>query len=418
MRFTFMATLGSGMVSYPKQVNTAINETGKTHVHQFVGSSFLLMPMKFGSRKLQFGRTLVTKNVEGTAMAEIEEEKPKFKWVEIGRHITEVQKQAISKLSPKMTKRCKALMRQLICFSPDKTSLSELLAAWARLMRPSRADWLAVLKELKIMDHPLYLKVAELALVEESFEANIRDYTKIIHAYGKQSQLKDAEKTLLAMKSRGFIPDQVTLTALVHMYSKAGDLKLAEETFEELKLLGQPLDKRSYGSMIMAYIRAGMPIQGENLLREMDGQEIYAGTEVYKALLRSYSMTGDTEGAQRVFNAIQFAGIPPDEKMCALLINAYAVSGQSDNARIAFENMRRAGLEPNDKCISLMLFAYEKENKLQRALDFLMELERDGLMIGKEASETLAAWFRKLGVVKEVDLVLREHAHAVKEAKG
>lgn len=155
-----MATLASSMVSYPIPANTPINETGKTHVHQFVGNSFLwLLPVNFGSRKLQFRRALVTNNVEGTAMAEIEEEKPKFKWVELGRHITEVQKQAISKLSPKMTKRCKALMRQLICFSPDKTSLSELLAAWARLMRPSRADWLAVVKELKIMDHPLYLQV-------------------------------------------------------------------------------------------------------------------------------------------------------------------------------------------------------------------------------------------------------------------
>lgn len=101
----------------------------------------------------------MTHNVEGTgATAEVEKEKPKFKWVE-SRHIKEEQKQAISKLSPKMTKRCKALMRQLICFSPDKTGLSELLAAWGRLMRPRRADWLAVLKELRAMDHPLYLEV-------------------------------------------------------------------------------------------------------------------------------------------------------------------------------------------------------------------------------------------------------------------
>ncbi|PQQ06883.1 pentatricopeptide repeat-containing protein [Prunus yedoensis var. nudiflora] len=142
----------------------------------------------------------------------------------------------------------------------------------------------------------------------------------------------------------------------------------------------------------------------------MDAQEIYAGSEVYKALLRAYSMVGDTEGAQRVFNAVQLAGISPDDKLCGLLINAYGVSGQSQKARVAFENMRTAGIKPTDKCIALVLAAYEKENKLQKALKFLMALERDGIMVGKEAAETLAAWFRKLGVVEEVDTILREFA--------
>jgi len=242
--------------------------------------------------------------------------------------------------------------------------------------------------------------VAELALLELSFEANVRDYTKIIHGYGKQNRLQEAEKTLLAMKSKGFICDQVILTAMIHMYSKAGNLELAEETFEELKLLGQPLDKRSYG----------VPQQGEILLREMDAQEIYAGSEVYKALLRAYSMTGDSKGAQRAFDALQCGGIPPDVKMCGLLINAYGMAGQSQKAAIAFENMRGAGLEPSDKCVALMLAAYEKENKLNKALEFLVNLERDGIMLGKEASETLARWFQRLGVVEEVELVLREYA--------
>ncbi|XP_022734056.1 pentatricopeptide repeat-containing protein At1g01970-like isoform X2 [Durio zibethinus] len=343
-------------------------------------------------------------------ITETNEERRSFKWVEIGPNITEEQKQAITKLPFKMTKRCKALMKQIICFFPEKGCLSDLLGVWVKVMKPRRADWLVVLKELKMMEHPFYFQVAELALLEESFEANIRDYTKIIHGYGKQNRLQEAENILVAMKRRGFICDQVTLTTMVHMYSKAGNLKLAEETFEEIKLLGQQLDKRSYGSMIMAYIRAGMPEQGEVLLREMDSLEIYAGSEVYKALLRAYSMLGDAKGAQRVFDAIQLAGISPDARLCGLLINAYQVAGQSEKARIALENMRRAGVEPTDKCVALLLTAYEKQNKLNEALDFLMALERDGIVIGKEASGVLAQWFKKLGVVEQVELVLREFA--------
>ncbi|KAI6668288.1 hypothetical protein NL676_019402 [Syzygium grande] len=126
-------------------------------------------------------------------------------------------------------------------------SLSHVLAAWVRIMKPSRADWLAVLKELKKLNNPAHLELA-------------------------------------------------------------GHFELANKTFEEIKLLGLPLDKRSCGSTVMVYIRAGMPEQGEILLREMDELEIFAGSEVCKALLRAYSMIGNTEGAQRVFNAIQFAG--------------------------------------------------------------------------------------------------------------
>ncbi|XP_022734255.1 pentatricopeptide repeat-containing protein At1g01970-like [Durio zibethinus] len=367
-------------------------------------------PLLFRLQAAKFSCCKANNQPEMAFITETNEERRSFKWVEIGPNITEEQKQAITKLPFKMTKRCKALMKQIICFCPEKGCLSDLLGVWVKVMKPRRADWLVVLKELKMMEHPFYFQVAELALLEESFEANIRDYTKIIHGYGKQNRLQEAENILVAMKRRGFICDQVTLTTMVHMYSKAGNLMLAEETFEEIKLLGQQLDKRSYGSMIMAYIRAGMPEQGEVLLREMDSLEIYAGSEVYKALLREYSMLGDAKGAQRVFDAIQLAGISPDARLCGLLINAYQVAGHSEKARIAFENMRRAGVEPTDKCVALLLTAYEKQNKLNEALDFLMALERDGIVIGKEASGVLAQWFKKLGVVEQVELVLREFA--------
>ncbi|XVE76986.1 hypothetical protein DITRI_Ditri13aG0025300 [Diplodiscus trichospermus] len=371
---------------------------------------FRKQPSKFSNCKVNNQPETAFVIAEKRGKPETKEEKRKFKWVEIGPDISEEQKQAIAKLPFKMTKRCKALMKQIICFCPEKGSLADLLAAWVKVMKPRRADWLAVLKELKIMEHPLYFEVAELALREESFEANIRDYTKIIHGYGKRNRLQEAENLLVAMKRRGFICDQVTLTTMVHMYSKAGNLRLAEETFEEIRLLGQQLDKRSYGSMIMAYIRAGIPERGEVLLREMDSLEIYAGSEVYKALLRAYSMLGDAKGAQRVFDAIQLAGITPDARLCGLLINAYQVAGQSEKAHIAFENMRKAGLEPSDKCVALVLAAYEKQNKINKALDFLMALERDGILVGKESSDILAQWFKKLGVVEQVELVLREFA--------
>ncbi|GFP87335.1 pentatricopeptide repeat-containing protein at1g01970 [Phtheirospermum japonicum] len=332
-------------------------------------------------------------------------ENPKTRGFHKIRNLTEEQKMAISQISSKMSNKCKALMRHIVCFSTENWSVDTLLASWVKSTNPERADWLSILKELERLSHPLHFEVFEHAFTEESFEPNIRDYTKIIHTYAKQNMLREAENALTAMKNRGFVCDQVTLTALVHMYSKAGNLKLAEESFEEMKLLGVPLDRRSYGSIIMAYIRAEKFDLGERVLKEMEGQDIYAGREVYKALLRAYSMMGDSLGAQRVFDAIQLAGIVPDARVCGLLINAYFVAGLNREACVAFENMRKSGLKPNDKCVALVLAAYEKESRLNEALNLLVELERNGYVLGKECSDFLLNWFRKLGVVDEVEVI-------------
>nr|AFK47264.1 unknown [Lotus japonicus] len=373
------------------------------------GNSLYQKPSNLDLHRHRFDSALVGIGMEEIVKEEVKDENHRrFRWTEIGHNITHEQNEAISKLPFKMTKRCKALMRQIICFSAEKGNVSDLLNAWVKIMKPIRAEWLSVLKELETMEHPLYLEVAEHALLEESFEVNIRDYTNIIHYCGKHNQLEEAENILTAMKQRGFICDQVILTTMVHIYSKAGHLDRAEEYFEEIRLLGEPLDKRSYGSMITAYIRAGMPERGESLLEEMDAREIYAGSEVYKALLRAYSRIGNAEGAQRVFDAIQLAGIIPDDKICGLVTKAYGMAGQSEKARIAFENMKRAGIEPTDRCIGSVLVAYEKESKLNTALEFLIDLEKEGIMVGEEASAILAGWFRKLGVVEEVELVLRD----------
>lgn len=99
------------------------------------------------------------------AAVEREEEKVEkaesvIKWRDVGPDITYAQKEAISQLPPKMTNRCKALMKRIICFSPEDENLSMLLAAWVKTMKPRRADWLTVLKEMMRSDIPLFFEVS------------------------------------------------------------------------------------------------------------------------------------------------------------------------------------------------------------------------------------------------------------------
>lgn len=109
--------------------------------------------------KRHFDSVLVAVSTEGVVEEVVEENRKRFRWNEIRDGITEEQKLAISKLPFKMVKRCKAVMRQIICFSEEKGRLCDVLGAWVKIMMPTRADWLSVLKELKNIDHPLYLEV-------------------------------------------------------------------------------------------------------------------------------------------------------------------------------------------------------------------------------------------------------------------
>lgn len=143
---------------YPNHSIT--NESTKVYHFQTRGNPLCQKPIYFGFHKHHFGSILVGVNMEETVKEEVKQENHRrFRWIEIRHNITEAQREAISKLPFKMANRCKALMRQIICFSAEKGNISDLLAAWVKIMKPRRADWLLVLKELKIMDHPLYIEV-------------------------------------------------------------------------------------------------------------------------------------------------------------------------------------------------------------------------------------------------------------------
>lgn len=164
-----MGFFASNTISYSTSISPFTYEITRTHYYPLQPNS-LRKPTNSKFRNFDFEPILVSMNVEKTEKVEMgKEEKPRFVWPEVGPNITETQKQALSQLPYKMTKRCKALMKQIICFSSGKTSLPLLLAAWVGIMKPKRADWLSVLKELERLDHPMLLEVLLRSLYLESF---------------------------------------------------------------------------------------------------------------------------------------------------------------------------------------------------------------------------------------------------------
>ncbi|KAF9605659.1 hypothetical protein IFM89_018002 [Coptis chinensis] len=251
-------------------------------------------------------------------------------------------------------------------------------------------------------------EVAEMILEEDSFEANIRDYSKLIDAHAKDQRTDDAERILEKMIGKGVQPDILTSTILVDMYSAVGNADRAKEEFARLRRQGFQPDMKAYNSMIMAYVNSGQPKCGESLKCEMEARDIKPTKEIYMALLRSFSERGLVDGAQRIATTMQFAGFQPTLESCTLLVEAYAQAGNSDQARANFDYMRKVGHSPDDRCTAVVISVYEKKNLLDQALDLLLQLKKDGFEPGVETYTVLVDWFAKLQLVDEAEELLEK----------
>ncbi|OVA09094.1 Pentatricopeptide repeat [Macleaya cordata] len=281
-------------------------------------------------------------------------------------------------------------------------------AKWAEV-----ADRIHEAEKLIIPDEPKPVTgkcklIAELVLSEEPFQTNIRDYSKLIDAHAKDNRIEDAERILKKMTEKGIEPDILTITILVNMYSKANNLDRAKEAFEGLRSRGFQPDVRTYKSMIMAYVNAGQPKLGESLRRDMEAKDIKPTKDIYMALLRSFSERGDAEAADRIFSTMQYAHLQLNLESGTLLVEAYGHAGDPEQARNKFNNMIRLGHRLDDRCTASMIAAYEKKNLLDKALNLLLQLEKDGFEPGIATCTVLVDWLGKLQLVDEAEEMLRK----------
>lgn len=327
------------------------------------------------------------------------------KWSEVADRVQEVG-EGIWPQEPKpISGKCKLITERILSLNLEDDP-SPLLAEWVELLQPNRIDWIGLLDRLKDQNMAIYFKIAELILSEESFQTNIRDYSRLIDAHAKENRLEDAERILKKMNENGVAPDILTSTVLVHMYSKSGNLNRATEAFEMLRTQGFQPDPKIFTSMIMAHVNAGDPKKGESLMREMEARDIKPTEEIYMALLRSFARLGDVGGASRISITMQFSGFQPNLESCALLIETYGRAGNPDQARVTFDQMMKIGQQPDDRCTASMIAAYEKKNLLDKALNLLLQLKKVGFEPGIETYTVLVDWLAKLQLVDEAEQIL------------
>ncbi|KAJ3679539.1 hypothetical protein LUZ60_017550 [Juncus effusus] len=336
------------------------------------------------------------------------------KWTEIAERVEASEKEFV-KEEPKFVEgKCRRIEEKLKSLDVGKEDLDldlgRLVGEWKEKMEGiRRVDWEGLLERVKERSLDVYFKVAELLLNEETFEPTIRDYTRLIDLHSKSNRVKDAERILNKMIEAGFQPDTLTSIMLVHMYGQIGNLNLAKQHFATLKETGFKPDFKLYNSMINACIKAREPLVGLNLLVEMEDCNIKPSMENYLGILRVYGELGQVEGVQKVIDRMQYNGLNPNLEAYNILIKAYGESNLADhvdNARGQFDQMIRMGHKPDDLCTSTMIKAYMNKNMLDRALDLLLTLEKDGFKMGVKTYTVLLEWFGRLGLVEEAEQVV------------
>ncbi|KAG2659715.1 hypothetical protein PVAP13_1KG378300 [Panicum virgatum] len=222
------------------------------------------------------------------------------KWAEVAERTAEAEAHFVPQEAKPVEGKAKKAEERLLSVDPRKGDPVPAMEEWKEELRPKRVDWMALLERVKARNVELYLKVAEILLAEESFEANIRDYSKLIDLHAKANNVKGAEIILGKMKEKGVAPDILTSITLVHMYSKAGNLDRAKDAFDFIRNEGFKPDLKLFSSMMKCYISHGEPGQADSLLRYMKDKDIKATREMYTDVIRAYAQQGMVDSAQNV----------------------------------------------------------------------------------------------------------------------
>ncbi|KAF8693748.1 hypothetical protein HU200_039169 [Digitaria exilis] len=330
------------------------------------------------------------------------------KWAEVAERTAEAEAQFVPQEAKPVEGKAKKAEERLLSVDPRIGNPMPTMEEWKEELRPKRVDWMALLERVKARNVELYLKVAENLLAEDSFGADIRDYSKLIDLHAKANNVQGAERILGKMKENGVALDILTSITLVHMYSKAGNLDQAKEVFDFIRKEGFKPDLKLFSSMIKCYISHGEPGEAHNLINSMRDMKVQATREIYTDVIRAYTQQDMLVPALNVQRAMHTAGIESSPELFAMIIEAYGRIGDPDNAYNLFQHMRRSGHEPDDSSVAGVVTAHMKKNQLDKALHWLLSLEKEGIKPGVKTNLVLLDWLSMLQLVLEAEQLVQK----------
>ncbi|XWS24316.1 hypothetical protein CRYUN_Cryun28dG0090800 [Craigia yunnanensis] len=102
-------------------------------------------------------------------------------------------------------------------------------------------------------------------------------------------------------------------------------------------------------------------------------------------LLKIYAEKGLIKNALNVFDSLGKYGRVPSLRSCNCLLSNLVKNGESYTALLVYEQMIRIGIVLDVFTCSIIANAYCKEGRMERAVEFVKEMENSGF--GVECSQ-------------------------------
>ncbi|CAI5506359.1 unnamed protein product [Closterium sp. Naga37s-1] len=209
-------------------------------------------------------------------------------------------------VSGRVTRKALVLIKELKTKPPaDEDELRQRLENWVKGVRPHRRDLIDTIKEMDTADtRELLCQVMQWSLSEEWYEADARDYTKLVERFGKDGRLGEMERAFTGMEADGIAPDLISFSVKINAYGRAKELEKAEAAWEEMRLRGITPDAKAYTTMMTVYGKAGQPDKAEQLLDSMLAAACKPSPVTLCSLVTAFGLAGRPDDAQRVFDKV------------------------------------------------------------------------------------------------------------------
>ena len=198
------------------------------------------------------------------------------------------------------------------------------------------------------------------------WEANPKEYAKMISFAGRINQPQLAADLFHEMERRGIKKTAVCFNALIHSCGRNNEAQKALQLFEDMKMTEdcQPT-LVTYNTLISMYSRLCATEDMKKVFLECKESGFSPDRHTYNALIWGYMRAGHLQKMEETYNELQAGECKADVITYNAQIIGYARANALDKMEDAFSNMQKAGIPINAMVGEILVEVYSRMKKFE-----------------------------------------------------
>ncbi|KAK7246058.1 hypothetical protein RIF29_40916 [Crotalaria pallida] len=289
-------------------------------------------------------------------------------------------------------------------------------------------------------------------------------YSMLVDVYGKAGLVKESLLWIKHMRTRGYFPDEVTMSTVVKVLKDVGEFDRADRFYKDwcagrvglddldLDSLtidtngsrsmpisfkhflstelfktggripasdvmaslnmenppGKPRLTSTYNTLIDLYGKAGRLKDAADVFADMLKSGVAADTITFNTMIFTCGSHGNLEEAESLLAKMEEKGIAPDTKTYNILLSLYANAGNIDVALCCYRRIREAGLFPDVVTHRALLGALCAKNMVQAVEELLDEMEKSGVSVDEHSLPGIIKMYLNEGALDKANDFLQK----------